>query len=182
MVMVLDGQDAWVTPADAPVPPGMARFHLLTWPYFAVAPFKLHDPGTSIEPAGEAPLDADTSLSTAKMTFAAGTGDAPDDWYLLYRDTDTHQLKAMAYIVTYGKSTEDAEKEPHVAIYESFTEAQGVTLPTRMSIYNWEEGVGKVGEELGAMELSNFQFIEPDEDTFTKPQGARLDAPPSNNE
>ena len=46
-VMVFDGEDAWITPADAPVPPGMSRFHLLTWPYFVAAPFKLADPGTT---------------------------------------------------------------------------------------------------------------------------------------
>lgn len=183
MAMVLDGQDAWVAPADAPIPPGMARFHLLTWPYFAVAPFKLHDPGTTINPIGAEPLDAETILRTAKLTFDAGTGDAPDDWYLLYRDTDTHRLKAMAYIVTYGKNAEDAEKEPHVAIYEAFTDVQGVVLPTRMTIWNWEAGVGKVGEELGSMELSNYRFIELDESMFTKPDGARIDAlPTSGNE
>lgn len=181
-VMVLDGQDAWVSPADAPPPEGKARFHLLTWAYFAAAPFKLGDPGTKMSYTGYKPLDAQHTFSTAKLTFNPGTGDSPDDWYIVYQNDNTNQLAALAYIVTYGKSTEDAEKEPHVAVYESFTEVQGVTLPTRMSIYNWEDGVGKVGEELGAMELSNFQFVEPDEDTFTKPEGARLDAPPSTKE
>ncbi len=177
-VMVFDGQDAYVTPADAPIPPGMARFHLLTWPYFIAAPFKLADPGTHIDDAGIKPIDVHHIFPTGKLTFTPGTGDSPDDWYLVYRDPDTNQLAAMAYIVTYGKDTHDAEKEPHIAIYEAFEEVDGVTLPTRMSMWNWETGTGKIGEMLGQLELANYQFVEPDESTFTQPDGARIDAPP----
>lgn len=176
-VMVFDGHDAYVAPADAPVPPGMARFHLLTWPYFVAAPFKLADPGTHIDDAGHKQLDADRTLPTGKLTFAPGTGDTPDDWYLVYRDPDTDRLAALAYIVTYGKDTHDAEKEPHVAIYEAFEEVDGVTLVTRMSMWNWVVGAGRVGEALGQLELANYRFVEPDETTFTKPDGARIDAP-----
>lgn len=176
--MVLDGKDAWVAPADAQVPPGMARFHLLTWPYFVAAPFKLADPGTLIADARLKPLDAHRIFPAGKLTFGAGVGDSPDDWYMVYRDPETDRLAAMAYIVTYGKTTHDAEKEPHIAIYEAYEEVDGVTLPTRMSMWNWEPGVGKVGELLGSLELSNFQFVEPDETDFTQPDGARIDAPP----
>jgi len=181
-VMVLDGQDAYVSPSDAAIPASKARFHLLTWPYFIAAPFKLGDPGTKMGYTGNKPLDDQQTLSTAKLTFKPGTGDSPDDWYIVYQDTETNQLAAMAYIVTYGKDTAEAEKKPHVAIYESFTDVDGVLLPTRMSIYNWEAGVGKVGEELGSMEVSNYRFIEPGEDTFSKPEGARIDEPATTGE
>ena len=43
VVLVFDGNDAWVSPSDAEAP--RARFHLLTWPYFVAAPMKLADPG-----------------------------------------------------------------------------------------------------------------------------------------
>lgn len=178
-VMVFDGHDAWVTPIDAPIPPGMARFHLLTWPYFIAAPFKLEDPGTHIDDAGQKPLDVHHIFPAGKLTFDPGTGDSPDDWYLVYRDPDTDRLAALAYIVTYGKDTHDAEKEPHVAVYEAFEEVDGVTLVTRMSMWNWEAGTGKVGEMLGQMELANYRFVEPDGGAFTKPDGARIDAPPT---
>ncbi len=179
VVMVFDGKDAYVSPADAPVPPGMARFQLLTWPYFVAAPFKLADPGTHIDDAGDKPLDAGRALPAGKLSFAPGTGDSPEDWYIVYRDPDTDRLAAMAYIVTYSKSAHDAEKEPHMAIYEAFEDIDGVILPTRFSLWNWESGTGKVGEVLGRVELSNYQFIEPDESTFTKPDHARIDTPPS---
>lgn len=182
-VMVFDGKDAWVTPTDAPVPPGMARFSLLTWPYFVAAPFKLADPGTLIADAGNKPLDAHRILPAGKLTFGADVGDTPDDWYMVYRDRDTDCLAAMAYIVTYGKTTHDAEKQPHIVIYEAYELADGVTLPTRLIFWNWESGTGKVGEQLGSLELTNLRFIELDESDFTQPDGARIDAlPPSGNE
>ena len=177
-VMVLDGKDAWVTPTDAPVPPGMSRFHLLTWPYFVAAPFKLADPGTQIADAGNKPLDAHRILPAGKLTFGADVGDTPDDWYMVYRDRDTGSLAAMAYIVTYGKKTHDAEKEPHIVIYDEYEEVEGVTLPTRLSFWNWEPGTGVIGEQIGEVKLSNYRFVEPDGSTFAKPEGARLDAPP----
>ncbi len=182
-VMVFDGKDAWVTPTDTPIPPGMTRFHLLTWPYFVAAPFKLADPGTQIADAGNKPLDAHRIFPAGKLTFGAGVGDTPDDWYMVYRDPDTDCLAAMSYIVTYGKTTHDAEKEPHLAIYEAYEEVDGVTLPTQLIFWNWEPALGKIGEQLGSLELSNFQFVEPDETDFTQPDGARIDAlPPSGNE
>jgi hypothetical protein len=177
-VMVFDGKDAWVAPVDASVPPGMSRFHLLTWPYFVAAPFKLADPGAQIDDAGNKPLDAHRILPAGKLTFGAGIGDTPDDWYMVYMDRDTERLAALAYIVTYGKTTGDAEKEPHVAIYEAYETVDGVFLPTNMSMWNWEPATGRVGKQLGSIELSNYHFVEPDDSTFTKPSGARVDAPP----
>ncbi len=178
-VMVFDGKDAWVSPKDAPVPPGMTRFHLLTWPYFIAAPFKLADPGTHLDDAGNKPLDAHRILPTGKLTFGENVGDSPDDWYIVYRDQDTSRLAAMAYIVTYGKSAHDAEKEPHLAVYEAYEQVGGVTLPTRMTMWNWDPKLGKVGEALGTLEVFNYRFVEPDETTFVQPDGARIDAPPA---
>ena len=183
VVMVLDGKDAWVAPADAELPPGRARFMLLTWPYFIAAPFKLADPGTSIEDAGKKPLDAHRILPAGKLTFSENVGDSPEDWYMVYRDPDNDRLAAMAYIVTYGKSADDAEESPHMVIYETYEEVDGVTLPTRMSFWNWSPVMGKIGEPLGEVNVSGYQFIEPEDDLFTKPEGARIDpVPPTDNE
>ncbi len=179
VVMVLDGQDAWVAPGDAPIPPGMARFHLLTWPYFIAAPFKLADPGTHMKDAGMTTLVEDRSLPAGKLTFAPDTGDAPDDWYIVYRDKANDRLAALAYIVTYGNTKEAAEEEPHAAAYEAVEQIDGVAVPTKLSFWNWSPDKGLVGEQIGSLELTNIRFVTPDEDTFTKPEGAHLDAPAS---
>ena len=37
-----------------------------------------------------------------KITFANRTGDTPDDYYTVYLDPNSHQLKLTIYVVTYG--------------------------------------------------------------------------------
>jgi hypothetical protein len=46
---------------------------------------------------------------TEKLTFKSGTGDAPDDWYVVYADKKTNLLET-AYIVTLKAGKEEAEK------------------------------------------------------------------------
>lgn len=175
-VLVHDGESAWVSPAAAPFP--QARFHLLTWPYFAAVPMKLRDPGAKLELMEEKPLQAGQNLPAARLTFAPGTGDTPDDWYVVYREPGTNRLKAVAYIVTYGKSAEEAEKEPHALLYEDFQTVDGVTLSTSWKFYNWNQEQGVHGDPLGEMSFSNLRFVTPPADAFQRPADSKEDPLP----
>lgn len=178
-VLVFDGETAWVSPAGAEWP--MARFHSLTWPYFLAAPYKLDDPGTRLEPLGELDL-AGTPHQAARLTFDAGVGDAPDDWYVLYRDPETDRLAAMAYIVTYGNTREEAEKEPHAIVYRDWVEVEGVPVPTRWDFHMWSEEEGVHGDPIGQVALTDPRFVEGGDDAFEAPPEAReetLPAPPA---
>jgi len=165
--LIWDGKDAYVAPADADW--ARPRFTVLTWPYFLCAPFKLSDPGTTLEPQGQATL-MDSTYSTAKLTFADGVGDSPDDWYLLYRDDSTGLLRAMAYIVTYYQSAEEAE--PHAISYHDFTEVDGVQFPTELRFWNWSETEG-LGKRRGIARLGGFRFMKTDKFTFGIPLSHR---------
>jgi hypothetical protein len=99
-----------VAPASAKLE--RARFHLLTWPYFAALPMKLADPGAHLQLLGERSLRGKV-YQAVRLTFDPGVGDTPEDWYVLYRDPSSGRLAAAAYIVTYGKSATAASKEPH---------------------------------------------------------------------
>ena len=169
-VLVFDGRRAWISPSSAQAP--MARFHLLTWPYFMAAPFKLHDPGTHMTPLGRQLLDGESHF-TVRLTFDAGIGDSPDDWYVVYEDPDTSRLAAMAYIVTYGTSVVEAEKEPHVLVYEDFETIDGVVLGSTWTMYNWTMAQGSHGEPLGTVTLTNMRFVEPGATDFVRPADAR---------
>lgn len=175
-VMVFDGERAWVSPSSSTM--RGVRFHLLTWPYFLAAPFKLRDPGTHLAPHGRRPLDGVAHV-TALLTFEAGTGDSPEDWYVVYQDPATGRLAAVAYIVTYGKSVEEAEKEPHALVYEDYETIDGVALSTRWVMYNWSLADGTHGDPLGDVTLTNVRFVEPDEGDFAKPPDAREDPLPA---
>ncbi len=173
-LLVFDGEHAWVSPADAEVAGPPPRFHLLTWPYFVAAPFKLRDPGTHLEDMGLMTL-RDQSMPAARLTFDSGVGDTPDDWYILYRDPQSHHLAAMAYIVTYGASAEEAEKEPHAITYEQVKPIDGVAVPQRWRFWLWDAEHGLVGDPIGEVWLNNVRFVTPDADAFARPDDARRD-------
>jgi len=179
-LLVFDGEQAYVSPAATELP--MARFHLLTWPYFLAAPFKLSDPGSHVESVEPMPLDGEHAYPAARMTFDAGTGDSPDDWYILYRDPGNDHLLAMAYIVTYGAVTpeamEKAESEPHAIHFHDFASIAGVTLATGWTLHPWSKEQGLADEMLGDVQLHNIRFVEPVSDAFTRPADARVDPQP----
>ncbi len=175
-VLVFDGERAWLSPDGEGV--RNARFHLLTWPYFLAAPFKLRDPGTHLAPHGRRQLDGVTHV-TALLTFEAGIGDSPDDWYVIYEDPETSRLAAVAYIVTYGTTAAEAEKTPHALVYEDYQTIDGVALATRWVMYNWSLAQGTVGEPLGDVMLTNIRFVEPGEHDFERPPVAHEDPLPS---
>lgn len=175
-VAVFDGQDAWVSPPDSAFHQG-ARFHVLTWSYFLAAPMKLRDSGTHIEDLGKLPLRNGKKMAAARLTFDSGVGDTPEDWYVLYRDREK-RLAAMAYIVTFGKSVEAAEEEPHAITYGDFWNVRGAVVPRHWEFWNWSQDTGIHGEPIGEVKVSNFKFVEPAADAFTAPEGAkRADMP-----
>ena len=179
--VVFDGTDAWVSPADSPFKGG--RFHVLTWPYFLAVPMKLSDPGTHLEDRGPRHMQ-DKVYSAARLTFDPGTGDAPDDWYLLYVDRASHELRAMAYIVTYSTDKAEAQKNPHAITYDGFISVGGgggavpSRLATQWTFWNWSAKESVHGQPIGRAQLSNVRFVNPSPQAFIKPQDARVDALP----
>lgn len=176
-VAVFDGERAWVSPAGAELP--QARFHLLTWPYFLAAPFKLRDPGAHLEDLGTRPLDG-AEHPAARLTFGPGVGDSPDDWYVVYRDPSNDHLAAMAYVVTYGgRSAEEAGAEPHAITYHDFQQVDGVSLPTTWRMWNWSEEEGVHGDPIGEVTLTDVDFVTPSADAFDRPADAEEDPLPA---
>ena len=174
-VLVYDGSSAWVSPSTASVP--MTRFHLTTWTYFLSIPFKLRDPGSSLTPDETLRLDGE-SVETALLTFDAGVGDTPEDWYLLYPDP-SGALGAMAYIVTYGKSATQAEKEPHAIRYRDYETIDGVTLSTHWTMHHWSRELGLHGAPIGEVTLSNLRFVPLDGSFFDRPADSKEDLLPT---
>ena len=109
---------------------------------------------------------------TAKLTFDPGTGDTPEDWYIVYADPGSHRLGAMAYILTYGSTRAAAEEEPHGIVYEDFRKTDGVVIARRWSFRTWSEESG-FGDVFGTAILGDLRFVTPDEDAFERPERAR---------
>lgn len=169
-VMVFDGQNAYISPDTSSYQ--RARFDVLTWPYFLTAAYKLSDPGTKIEKQGIRQLNG-ADFEAARLTFEANVGDTPDDWYVLYKDSTTNYLAAVAYIVTYGKGLEQANADPHCLTYENFVDFNGIPIATTWNLWTWNEA-GEISKLLGTATLSYFESVKMAPDLFSKSENSRL--------
>jgi len=161
-----DGNDVWIAPNDTAL--ARADFHVLTWSYFLAIPYKLNDPGTILEDRGIQSLGNKT-YDTAMLTFEEGTGDTPDDWYLIYRNQETDMLYALAYIITYGKTSDEANQDPHAITYEDFETIDGVPVSTTWKFWGWDEETGLSEQQTGEGILSNIEFVEVPEGFYQQP-------------
>ncbi len=146
-----------------------ARFKAYTWSYFFLFPYKLSDPGTVWNPYSDSTLNGKT-YDSAKLTFENGTGNADQDWYIVYADQETNLIHTAAYIVTANKSKEEAEKDPHAIVYEEYKQVNGVPIAQKWSFYEWNEK-GGLTNKLGQADLAGIRFVEVDSTFFNPPAG-----------
>lgn len=180
-----DGQEVWIAPNKAALSGGKmpARFYFSTPFYFFAIPFVLADPGVTATPTGRKTFEG-RECDVVKVTFGPGVGDTPEDYYILYTDAGTHEVRLVAYVVTYPKLRGDkkmAELEPHALIYDEWQEAgDGLRVLRRGRFVDWNVQEAKVeGEVRGTIEFTNVKFgtSAPDAAKFAKPaSGAEIDA------
>lgn len=145
------------------------RFGAYTWPYFFLFPYKLNDPGTQWAPYTNNVLQGKT-YEAQKLTFEAGTGDDPGDWYITYADPASHLVEVAAYIVTAGKTQAEAEEDPHAVQYSDYKLVDGIPIAHQWTFWAWRTEAG-LTDQLGAATISNVRFIQPDATTFAVPEG-----------
>ncbi|UZO79417.1 hypothetical protein NBT05_10615 [Aquimarina sp. ERC-38] len=171
--VLFDGKEVYLSPEDAK--DKGARFNIFTWSYFFALPYKLNDPGTKWAMEQDRTLyKDDVEYATAKLTFGEGVGDAPDDWYLVYRDPASQLIKAAVYIVTFGSKGDiaKAEADPHAIVYDNYEMVENIPIATSWKFYEWSEDKG-LGKELGEATLSNIKFLQANPGTFVIPDNAK---------
>ena len=164
--LIFDGTSAYLTPANANQKGN--RFDIFTWAYFFAMPFKLSDDGVNIKVLQETQFDG-KRRQTLNMTFQKGTGDSPDDWYMLYINAD-NTLHAAGYVVTFQSDLASAEKSPHAIVYSAYQNIEGVPIATNWKFYNYDKQLGLVGDPLGEATISDIHFVHPEADFFSKPK------------
>ena len=172
--IVFDGNTCWVSPADSKFP--QPRFHVLTWPWFISAPFKVRGDGTQLTAFNKVKWGNKDYWATIQ-TFDINSGDAPKDWYYLYIDPEDFLLKGMGYISTYGKTIDDANKAPYGIIYDEFIDVNGIKISTRWKLGHFPKNKG-IDDTLGFGVLKNPEFIMKFESLFAKPANAREETAP----
>jgi hypothetical protein len=167
--MLFDGKKTWITPVSQNN--ARARFDIFTWQYFFMVTFKLSDPGTIWENLSDLKLTEEELLPASKLTFKTGTGDASDDYYVVYKDKE-NLIKAMGYIVTFGgKSVADAEKSAHAIVYDDYKSVNGVNIAHQWYFHNWNIKNG-LGDRIGEAKISNVTFLKVDQVDHQKPNDA----------
>jgi len=168
-----DGETAWVSPADAEAP--MGRFHVLTWPWFVMAPFKMQGEGITLSDLDNATV-GDERFITILQTFGEDVGDTPDDWYRFFIDPNTMRIDMMSYIVTYGKDPEKADEQPSIIRYFDYTMPEmGPSISTRYEFWHWDaEAKAFAGDSpKGTGEVMSIEYVSADDADFEVPSGAR---------
>ena len=167
------GKIAWVQ-GDSTAFAYDTKFWALTPIYFLGQPFILDGEGVNLERLANT-VYKDTSQDVIKVTFDAGTGDAPDDYYILYFQEDTHLLSAIRYIVSYPAYFKDGGHLP-----EKFMEVlgaetvDGINFPTSYKTY-WLTADEKPGAYITKIDVSDIKFEQQlSKDFFKVPNGARI--------
>lgn len=168
------GEQAWIQSADSTAFAYDTKFWALTPIYFLGQPFILDGEGVQLELLPKT-VYKDTKQDVVKVTFEAGTGDAPDDYYVLYFQEDTQLLSAIRYIVSYPAYFKDGGHLP-----EKFMEvlgletSEGITLPTGYKTH-WLDDNEQPGEYITKIDVSDVHFgTEVPKEFFDLPVGAKI--------
>ena len=94
------GDAVWIQPSLDALGGTPPRFYMWTPFYFFGMPFVFADPGAVHESLGRKSFQ-DQEYDAVRVTFQKGTGDTPEDFYLLYLDPGSGRLKLASYIVTF---------------------------------------------------------------------------------
>ncbi len=169
--------EVWIKPALDALGGTPPRFYMWTPFYFFGMPFVFADPGAAHESLGQRSFQGQ-EYDAVKITYKAGTGDSPDDYYIAYVDPASGQLKLAAYLVTYAALRKDKpmdQLEPHAIVFDEWQDVDGLKVPKSAKYYAWKNDTIE-GEALGEMGFSNVKFATgtPDTAKFAKPADAVL--------
>lgn len=174
-LIIFDGTNVYGTNITEKAHSG-ARFDIFTWAYFFGLPYKLNDEGTLWSNFEDNNWGGE-NLKTGKLAFTSTTGDAPDDWYIVYVNKESNILKGAAYIVSFGKGKEKAEKEPHAIKYSKYKTIEEIPFASHWTFHMWNKKEG-YKEQIGEVKLSNIKFTTNADFSVTK-EGKLIKAPKS---
>lgn len=172
-----DGEKAWIMPGPDAFP-STARFWTTTPYYFLGMPFVLGDPGTRFEALPDADLDG-APHHLVKVTYAAGTGDSPDDYYILYLDADAGTLSALRYVVAYPGFFEPGQHSPEkLMVYSDYQTVGGLRMAHALDTYAWNADEQARGDKVTDVKVSRLRFgLRYPDDLFAPPEGAHVEPP-----
>ena len=174
-VLGFDGKNTWVSP-DLDAFPGNPDFYVGLDFYFFGIPFVLADPGTNRELLGDVTFNG-TTYEAVKISYNAGVGASPDDYYIAHFDKETHLLTYLLYTVTFN--SQEPNENYYARAYEEWQEVGGLLLPKKMAAYSWDKETRMLGEMRREAVFNNVTLDtkQPEEAVFAKPDNAAFSTP-----
>lgn len=169
-----NGKVAWeVTPDGSPYPYD-TRFWALTPYYFLGLPFVLDGQGVNLEKMESITFNHQPQ-DVVRVTFDPGTGDAPDDYYILYFDQQSHLLSVIRYAVSYpGYFAKGQYGNERFMEVSGYLQTSGISFPTGYKAYMSAKD-GSPGKYVTEVTVSNLEFRDTVPDGFFDPPNeARL--------
>ncbi|WP_299430041.1 hypothetical protein [uncultured Maribacter sp.] len=167
-----DGKEAWIK-ADSTAFKYDTKFWALTPIYLFGHPFVLDGEGVNLELLEDKEYKG-AMQDVIKVTFASGTGAAPDDYYKLYFNKTTHKMSAILYIVSYpGYFPNGGHAPEKIMEIVDWKTVDGIDLPAGLKTH-WSKD-GDLGEYITKIEISDISFSSTvPENYFSKPEGAKV--------
>ena len=131
------GSEGWISPADAPRRPN-PRFWALTPYYFIGIPFVFADLNANFEKLDDDIEFEGTSYNQVKVTFNPGSGDAPDDYYIVLIHPETKLVGGTRYIVTSPIVARNGPGPEKLITLEAYIELGGISVPTKHRSFNMD--------------------------------------------
>ena len=169
-----DGKKAWVMAKDSTTFNYNTRFWSLTPYFFMAQPFVLDGKGVHLELLPQRNHN-DKIQDVIKVTFDPGTGDAPDDYYILYFDGETHLLNVIRYIVSYPGYFEKGKHLPEkFMLLEGKQTINGIPFPKTYKTF-WLTSDGQPGEHITDITLDAIAFMPKlESELFHSPPEAKI--------
>lgn len=150
------GEETWLKAKDSTTFNYDVKFWALTPLYLMGHPFVEDGQGVNLELLPETTYKGKKN-KLVKVTYEPGTGDAPDDYYILHFDAETNLLTATRYIVSYPAYFKDGGHNPEKFMeVGELVDVDGVLLPTELKTH-WTLD-GKPGEYITKIEISELEF------------------------
>ena len=167
-----DGTSAW-TLGDRAQMPRSPRFWTTTPYYFVGVPWVLADPGVNLSMEGSQEWRGRT-FDTVRVTFDPGTGDAPDDYYIVYIDRENQTVGGVRYVVSYPGFFPDGGHTPEKFVsYEGLSAQDGLVVAASYQFYSWVDGA--VGVLVTDGQMTDFRVRRDASDAdFAQPEGATV--------
>ena len=167
-----DGERAWATAPNEELGVN-PRFWALTPFYFVGVPFVFGDDGVNLALEGQTEFEGRT-YDLVRVTFDAGTGDAPDDFYVLYVDAETKRVGGVRYVVSYpGFFPQGGNSPEKFMAYDGAQTAGDIVFPRSFRTFKWVDGAP--GEHVTNSTMTEVGFDPTARiDGFAMPEGARV--------